>query len=189
MKKILGVVLLIIGAILIAIEFYFWGCFLIIISVFFFSKKKEKKVEEKIDRNDIGMYNMLLSKKYGEKAKTGNELYKYLELYNYPIALAFQGRLKELQYYYRNELPAVDNEVFKNFMKAYEKTLIKTCIAIEKLEISPMNDLKIGETTGEWLNRKIPKRKQLMNVYNEINDYDFVSFYEKKIKNNPYIKN
>lgn len=134
----------------------------------------ERKIDESkknllnSEINDIGMYHF---KRY-EVIKRDYSVDDKVRAFHYLLAIVFQGRIeefKDIEKQIKEENCVFENKVNKAFIDWFKNNkpkLIKALKIAEKYENQDIGyDYKVGETIGEYTNRKIRKNKTFMGIY------------------------
>lgn len=155
-------------------------------------QKGKREIETSYKENtDIGMYFMDM---YNAAGKRKNITYQHeLETFYFLVGLASQGRIDEIEEIYEEEIEMVSenlvNYVFKGtnkevidegglenkwllFLKEIKPKLLKMSKIAEKVDNMSMEDIKDGESIGEWQSRKLKKYRTFMNEFEYFKNYD-----------------
>lgn len=144
--------------------------FAIIVLFILFNSKKSSDIKE--ETHDVGMYFMDL-----EKNVQTSEHSNTIKQFYYLLGCASQGRIDEINQIYKEAKQ--DDEVFFELAKKMKPQIMKMAkIAKQVDDTNISNDMKNGESIGEYQSRKLMKRKAFMDEFN----------YFKKLDLNEYLK-
>ncbi|MBE7686590.1 hypothetical protein F7647_11065 [Tenacibaculum piscium] len=110
------------------------------------------------NKEDIGMFFMELSQSSINKGSLKKEYY-------FLLGCASQGRIEDINNYYSQLISTDFEEDYITFLNIEKKRIYKMAKIAEKIENADITDLKVGESIGEYTNRKLLKRKLFMNEY------------------------
>ncbi|MDB0603314.1 hypothetical protein PL373_19710 [Tenacibaculum maritimum] len=83
-----------------------------------------------------------------------------------------QGRIEDINNYYSQLISTDFEEDYITFLNIEKKRIYKMAKIAEKIENADITDLKVGESIGEYTNRKLLKRKLFMKAVYE-DEYDY----------------
>jgi hypothetical protein len=168
MKLLYAIILIIVGIILLFSKTWL-GVFLIIGAIILpFIGDTKNDGKPLFNKQEFGMYNMNLHEYY-YKNRHNNERNFLLHIFNYAIALAFQAREREFDYLFEDSIKQTNNKKFIEFMDSIKPELKKIIKISNKIDNSDANDMRVGESIGEYFDRKIKRNKKAMEIYNILN--------------------
>ena len=165
------------------IIFFLFLVGVIIFSAFMYSKSGQKNNQisyqetEIKNKEPIGMYFMNLHSELQKKYRETENFY-FLDEYYYLLGCASQGRLDEVKEIIAN----TEDELLKTFLDSFEPQILKMAKISKEVDDKPIgNDMKNGESIGEYFDRKISKRPTFMKEYEFFKNFDIHKF----INDNP----
>lgn len=138
---------------------------------------------------------------YNVVKKRGNNAYQHeLEVFYWLVGLASQGRTEEIEDIYKEEADmlaetlasyvfegtnedVIDKGGIENrwilFLKEIKPKLMKMSEIAEKVDKMNMEDIRVGESIGEWQSRKLKGCKTFMNEFEYFKNYDIETTLKK----------
>jgi len=144
------------------------------------------KPNPKFEKQEIGMYNMNLSDYYKKNYKLENIDTNLLTDYHFFLGVCFQGRYDEFKEVFKGI--EKENSLYNSHLKSEHKEYIlnqkedlkKACLIAKKQDEKGIGmDMKVGESVGEYFDRKIQKSKVFMRIFNDINNNNFEQIFTK----------
>lgn len=139
--------------------------FIVVIVLFSSKKSSEKTTEVK----DVGMYFMDL-----EKQVNKSEYSDIIQLFYYLLGCASQGRIGEVNHIYKDAKE--ENDLFYKLIENLKPQIMKMTKIAKQVEDSSMEDMKTGESIGEYQSRKLMKRKAFMVEFNYFKNLDLNNY-------------
>lgn len=93
--------------------------------------------------------------------------------YYFMLGCACQGRIKEVQDCYEELILNQSNKKFIEHIALIKPSLMKMGKIAKRIDDSDMEDLKIGESVGEYFNRKVLNSKVFMREYHYLKSFDY----------------
>ncbi|MGY8911238.1 MAG: hypothetical protein ACKVIG_15470 [Flavobacteriales bacterium] len=148
-------------------------------------KQTYNSQEKKLDYSkitDIGLYFMELHdnfKKYGE-----SENRDYILEFYWVLGCASQGRSDEVSEILKDAKN--NDQSFYEKIQPFETQILRMTKISQKIDESDMNDLKNGESIGEYQSRKLLKSKIFMKDFDFFNRLEITDIFNcENIKNAP----
>ena len=176
----------------------------LIVYVIFFRKSNPKDQVPKatshavdtrvIDKRNLnkrtpGMYFMELYEVCERQRKMSDDsaaiqYFEYASDFYNMLGCACQGRIEDIDDVY-NEVINEDSvypDSYIELLKNIKKDVYSMAKIALRIDESDMMDMKGNESVGEYADRKLLASKRFMEKYNYFLDFDFLAFYDQKIK-------
>lgn len=140
------------------------------------------KPNESNSTMNIGMYNMNLHLKNKDMySSTGEPFYLYASIFNEILGYAAQGRTKDINYVYKNDLaPLYYHSDFITLMNDLKPDILAMSKIGKRVSNANMPLNKNFESIGDFEDYMLHKSKSFMDYFNKLNAIDLKSLYDEK---------
>lgn len=149
-----------------------WYLIIGVVILFFLFSSKKSVINQEDKIQDVGLYFMDLEKQV-EKSEHSDTIQQFY----YLTGCASQGRLDEIKEIYKD---ANKEDLFYELATEMKPKIMKMAKIAKEVDNTGIgNDMKNGESIGEYQSRKLMKRKAFMDEFNYFKNLDLNEYLKR----------
>ena len=149
-----------------------WYLIIGVVILFFLFSSKKSVINQEDKIQDVGLYFMDLEKQV-EKSEHSDTIQQFY----YLTGCASQGRLDEIKEIYKD---ANKEDLFYELANEMKPKIMKMAKIAKEVDNTGIgNDMKNGESIGEYQRRKLMKRKAFMDEFNYFKNLDLNEYLKR----------